>query len=68
MLEVGWASQDMTPVRPAMLLGQTYRRVGSQAMDPLTMTAMALREPQSGDCAVVGCMQKKIVAMLTSVS
>ena len=53
MLEVGWASQDMTPVRPAMLLGQTYRRVGSQAMDPLTVTAMALREPQSGDCALV---------------
>ena len=53
MLEIGWASQDMTPVRPAMILGQTYRRVGSQAMDPLTVTAMALREPQSGDCAVV---------------
>ena len=30
MLEVGWASQDMTPVRPAMILGQTHRRVGSR--------------------------------------
>ena len=53
MLEIGWASQDMTPVRPAMILGQKHRRVGSQAMDPLTVTAIVLREPQSGDCAIV---------------
>ena len=53
MLEIGWASQEMTPVRPAMILRQKHRRVGSQAMDPLTVTAIALREPQSGDCAVV---------------
>ena len=53
MLEIGWASQDMTPVRPAMILGQKHRRVGSQAMDPLTVTAIVLRESQSGDCAIV---------------
>lgn len=53
MLEVGWASQDMTPVRPAMILGQKHLRVGSQAMDPLMATAMVLREPQSRDCAVM---------------
>ena len=53
MLEVGWASQDMTPVRPAMILGQKHLRVGNQAMDPLMATAMVLREPQSRDCAVM---------------
>ena len=42
MLEIGWASQDMTPVRPAMILGQKHRRVGSQAMDPLMVTAMVV--------------------------
>ncbi|MDP6746348.1 MAG: hypothetical protein QGH37_04875 [Candidatus Poribacteria bacterium] len=53
MLEIGWASQDMTPVRPAMIQGQKHRRVGSQAMDPLMVTAMALRDPRSDDCVVM---------------
>ena len=27
MFEVGWASQDMTPVRPAMIQSQKHRRI-----------------------------------------
>jgi hypothetical protein len=42
MLKIGWASKDMTPARPAMLQGQMHVRVAREAMDPLTVTALAL--------------------------
>jgi hypothetical protein len=42
MIKIGWASQDFTPVRPAMLQGQMHVRVAREAADPLTATAMAV--------------------------
>lgn len=41
-LNIGWAMRDMTPSRPAMLQGQSFVRVARDAMDPLTVTALAL--------------------------
>jgi len=51
MFRIGWASRDITPPRPAMLQGQMYRRIASEAADPITLTALAL-EGEGGDAAV----------------
>jgi hypothetical protein len=42
MLKVGWASCDITPQRPALIQGQMYSRIGRDAADPLTATALVL--------------------------
>lgn len=42
MIKIGWATQDFTPTRPAMLHGQIHLRVARNAADPLTVTAMAV--------------------------
>jgi hypothetical protein len=56
MLKIGWATHDITPLRTAMIHGQKHRRVGSSALDPLTVTALALDGGASGDCVVfVSC-------------
>lgn len=47
MIRLGWESRTFTPERPAMLRGQKYRRIAGEAMDPLTVTALALSEDAS---------------------
>jgi hypothetical protein len=42
MPKIGWASRDITPLRPALIQGQMYIRIGRDAADPLTVTALAL--------------------------
>jgi hypothetical protein len=42
MLKIGWATREFTPVRPAMIHGQMHRRIGREALDPLTVTALAI--------------------------
>jgi len=42
MINIGWASLDFTPDRPAMLQGQMHVRVATSAKDPLTVTCMAV--------------------------
>src|SRR5574340_1775725 len=53
MLRVGWATRDITPTRPAMLQGQMHRRIAREALDPLTVTALALEGGDPADCAIV---------------
>ncbi len=53
MLKIGWASRDMTPDRPAMIQGQMHRRIGRQALDPLTVTALAIEGGAPADSAIV---------------
>ena len=53
MLNIGFASRDMTPSRPAMLAGQMYRRVATKALDPVTVNALALEDAKSGGSAVL---------------
>ena len=42
MLKIGWSSCDITPRSPALIQGQMYVRIGRDAADPLTATALAI--------------------------
>lgn len=53
MLKIGWATRDMTPTRPVMLQGQKHRRITREALDPLTVTALAIEGGQPVDCAII---------------
>jgi hypothetical protein len=53
MLQIGWAVRDFTPQRPALLQGQMHVRVAADAMDPLTVAAMALEGGEPVNRAVV---------------
>lgn len=50
MLNIGWAGRDITPQRPTLLQGQMSRRIATEALDPLTLTAFAIEggEPMDG--------------------
>lgn len=56
MLRIGWASREITPPRAAMVQGQMHRRIGRSALDPITVTALALEGGEPRDSAVfVSC-------------
>ena len=56
MIEIGWASREITPSRPAMLQGQMHRRIGHAALDPLSVTALVFVGGQPGECTTfVSC-------------
>jgi hypothetical protein len=42
MLNLGSATVDITPDRPAMVQGQMHVRIATKARDPLTVTALAI--------------------------
>lgn len=43
-LLAGWASADITPVRPVALAGQMYTRVSKSVHDPVTATVLAIEK------------------------
>ncbi|MEX0885899.1 MAG: hypothetical protein WD009_05620 [Phycisphaeraceae bacterium] len=47
-LLVGWASADITPDQPVMLVGQFYARVSEGVRDPIGATAMAFESRRDG--------------------
>lgn len=49
-LKMGWAQGDITPEQPVLLRGLFHARVSEGVMDPLTVTAWAIK---SGEEAVV---------------
>ena len=53
MLNLGWASRDITPTRPVLLMGQMHPRVATTALDPITVTALAVRDVVLVSCDVV---------------
>lgn len=53
MLQIGWATVDMTPLRPALVQGQMHTRIAREALDPLTYTAMAVTDSTSRDSAIL---------------
>lgn len=53
MLKIGWAARDFTPDRPAMLQGQMHRRIADEAIDPLTLTALAIEGGAPQDAAII---------------
>ena len=52
MLAIGWGHADITPPRPAMLQGQKHTRIAREAMDPLTLTAVAMHDSAEEQQAV----------------
>ena len=44
---IGWASQDITPQRPAILVGQFHVRISKYVNDPLIATALAIQSIES---------------------
>ena len=56
MLELGFTTRDITPTRPAMIQGQMHRRIGHDALDPITVTAWVLSEENDEQAvAIVSC-------------
>lgn len=54
MLKIGWATRVITPPRPALIQGQKHVRIGREAVDPLTVTALIVDNGQpSGRFALV---------------
>lgn len=53
MVKIGWATREMTPERPAMVQGQMHVRIAREAMDPLTVTALAIEANDVNDCALL---------------
>jgi len=42
LLYVGWASVDITPKKPVVVIGQMRKRIARSTLDPLTATVLAL--------------------------
>jgi hypothetical protein len=68
LLYVGWASVDITPRRPVVVVGQLYKRIARTTLDPLTATVLALETRGRGanneqaimvSCDVI-CIRKAI--------
>lgn len=53
MLQLGFATRDITPSRPAMIQGQKARRIGHQALDPITVTAWAMSNADGSEATVL---------------
>ncbi|MEW6355846.1 MAG: hypothetical protein AB1696_05960 [Planctomycetota bacterium] len=50
-LTLGWASRDITPSRPVLLLGQFHSRISERVNDPLSVTALAVEaKNENGAC------------------
>ena len=54
MLRIGMATREFTPDRPAMIHGQMHLRVGHEAKDPLTVTALAV-EGDGSRAILISC-------------
>ena len=42
MMNIGWASADVTPDRPALITGQSHERISKYVLDPITVTALVM--------------------------
>lgn len=57
-LLIGIATSDITPIRPAVIPGQMHIRIGRVALDPLTLTALALDgSTADGRSEIIACDQ-----------
>src|SRR5690606_13366256 len=57
-LNIGWASADLTPVKPVLIAGQFHARVSEGVMDPITATVLAIESVQgssSEQAIMVSC-------------
>ena len=57
-LNIGWASADLTPVKPVLIAGQFHARVSEGVMDPLTATVLAIESvqgPEREQAILISC-------------
>ena len=47
-LRIGWASADLTPDKPVVLIGSSRARVSEGVSDPITATALAIESVREG--------------------
>jgi acetyl esterase/lipase len=47
-LVAGWATGDLSPDRPVLIMGQFKRRVSQRVLDPITCTALAIESRRDG--------------------
>jgi len=47
-LQIGWASADITPEKPVVLVGFSSARVSEGVLDPITATALVLESARNG--------------------
>lgn len=66
-LLIGWAQEDITPKEPVLIRGQHHARVSEGVLDPLSVTALALK---SGDdhavivsCDIIGIASELLAAV-----
>jgi hypothetical protein len=50
---IGWACKDITPDKPAILVGQFHVRISEYVNDPLTVTSLALQSEENNQQAVI---------------
>ncbi len=55
MLQIGWASCDLTPDYPVLITGQFHARVSEGVLDPITATALALESAGGGRVVLISC-------------
>lgn len=58
-LQIGWASTDITPEKPVVLVGFSSARISEGVLDPITATALVLESTRDGgpaDMAVLVSM------------
>jgi hypothetical protein len=59
LLNIGWATADITPDKPVFLAGQSYARVSEGVLDKITATVLALESVEDGKTAdyaiIVSC-------------
>ncbi|MBN1293967.1 MAG: hypothetical protein JXB48_19170 [Candidatus Latescibacteria bacterium] len=63
-LFIGWASESITPSKPAYLRGQMYKRISEYVRDPITTTALAFETKEtngnSEQAIMISCDQVAI--------
>jgi len=42
MVNIGWASADVTPERPVLITGQAHERISRFVLDPITVTVLVM--------------------------
>jgi len=50
---IGWATESITPDKPAQLMGQFYERVSEYVRDPVMATALAIEAEGGSEQAVI---------------
>lgn len=62
VMQIGWASCDLTPDRPVFVSGQFHSRISEGVMDPITATVLVL-DSETADSGAVFLVSCDVVAI-----